>query len=262
MDKHTNPELSHDARVYFRDDLRRARGKAFLDGERFSEIIFAIERLGSHLVPGKSGLDNFKDAIGDYALRSPVGPEPEIGDLEWHIHFDRLYDLVREGRNDALHQGAYARSLTDHAVRLSLLIEDGLMVDASAVGDFMVRDVSFALPWQPVSSIRQTMLVESFSYLPLRVEWEIPARWRVISDYHLAAFLRESTSNADRRRRLAMSVETAIKVGGLLASDAVTCRATETAKSVLERGDHRFLLVVHEQDSSRLAGVITPYDLV
>lgn len=254
--------LSFDARLYFRNDLRDARAKALLDSEGFSDIVFAIERFGAHLRPGRTGLHEYKEAIAEYVLPPHVVADNGEADLTWHVPFDRLYDLVRRGRNDALHQGAYARSLTDHAVRLSILIEDGLMYRESRVGDFMVRDASVALGWQPISSIRQTMLMKSFSYLPLRAEWDDPPTWRVISDYQLATFLRESGTNRERQNRLAMSVEEAITEANLVASNAVTCTVSEDIANVLARGEHRFLLVVDEQDPGRLVGVMTPYDLV
>ena len=40
--------------------------------------------------------------------------------------FSRLYDLVQDARNDALHQGAFARHLTIHAIGLALILEDAL----------------------------------------------------------------------------------------------------------------------------------------
>jgi hypothetical protein len=68
-----------------------------------------------------------------------------------------------------LHQGAFARRLTGHAIELSLVLEDALRrsLDSPVVGDYMVRGPICAEPWQPISFIRQRMLANSFSFLTL-----------------------------------------------------------------------------------------------
>ena len=73
---------------------------------------------------------------------------------------------LKDGRNDALHQGACARHLANHAVQLALVLEDALMPSEPKVSDFMVRDAICAAHWQPISFVRQQMLANSFSYLP------------------------------------------------------------------------------------------------
>jgi hypothetical protein len=42
-----------------------------------------------------------------------------------------LYEELRQARSDAMHQGAHARILTDHAVELTIILEDALMPEAS-----------------------------------------------------------------------------------------------------------------------------------
>ena len=54
-----------------------------------------------------------------------------------HLPFYRLYELVMQARNDALHQGAYARHLTSHAIDLSIVIEDALMNNLKTVAEFL-----------------------------------------------------------------------------------------------------------------------------
>ena len=42
-----------------------------------------------------------------------------------------LYDLVRNARNDAMHEGAFARNLAVHLVQLSVMLEDALVNKAA-----------------------------------------------------------------------------------------------------------------------------------
>ena len=86
-----------------------------------------------------------------------------------------------------MHQGAYARILTDHAVDITIILEDALMSELSKVSQFMVRDVVEAKPWQPVSFVRQQMLKHSFSYIPVRHK----DTWKLISEHSVAQYLRE-----------------------------------------------------------------------
>lgn len=58
-----------------------------------------------------------------------------------------LYDLVEQGRNEALHQGAFARHLAEHAIELALALEDAL-----ANGDRrVVFDADAGLSTRPVN---------------------------------------------------------------------------------------------------------------
>lgn len=195
------------ARAYFRDELREARSAAFRDAEGFQAIVFAIERLGSALKGRAGALRDYEDVLANVARRSTLAEQLPQARPEWHAPFWSLYRLVRQGRNDALHQGAYARRLADHAVQLSLILEDALMEGENLVRDFMVRDVACAVPWQPMSAARQLMLANSFSFLPILAVWDLPARWLLMSDYGIAKFLRGSPSPAERNRRLATTGE-------------------------------------------------------
>src|SRR5439155_14524227 len=101
-----------------------------------------------------------------------------------HLHtpFSVLYELVRRGRNAAMHEGASARHLTLHAIELALVLEDALMMGMDQIGDYMVRNPVYAALWQPLSFVRQEMLVNSFSYLPVAIEERSGKDWRLVSD--------------------------------------------------------------------------------
>src|ERR1700757_614277 len=90
-------------------------------------------------------------------------------------------------RNDALHQGAFARYLTKHAIELAILLEDAL----SNGLDPLARET-----WQPIAFLRQLMLANSYSYLPV---FRNDNQWWIVSDAAIAAYLgrTEKTNGQD-----------------------------------------------------------------
>jgi hypothetical protein len=108
--------------------------------------------------------------------------------------------------------------LTDHAVELSIILEDALMTQASKVSQFMVRSVVDAKPWHPVSYVRQQMLTHAFSYLPV---W-LGDGWKLIPEYAVARLLRNAASNIARRQRLAALVSDSIADSSLELLEART----------------------------------------
>src|SRR5262249_10076879 len=144
--------LDPDTRRYLRDELRDARAAALADAEGFSAVLVAIERVGAVSTGQVQALSTYKQSLRDLASVSPLAVQLPVDHPTFHTDFDVLYDLVRTGRNDGVHQGAYARALADHAVQLALILEDALMANAGKVKDFMVRDVAVARPSQPLSA--------------------------------------------------------------------------------------------------------------
>lgn len=254
--------MNSEAKAYFRDELREARYAAFRDAEGFHAIVFAIERLGSALLGTAGALRGYEGVLAQLASRSSLADQLPQAQPEWHAPFSSLYDLVRLGRNDALHQGAYARRLASQAVQLSLILEDALMEGETLIRDFMVRNVVCAVSSQPISAVRQQMLANSFSFLPICAIWESPARWLLISDFAIAKFLRTSSSKAERNRRLATSVQAAITSQQLEVNDAENCATDDTLDDVLKVKARQLLLVLDRADKNHLIGVVTAFDLL
>jgi hypothetical protein len=239
--------------LYFRNQLREARAAALQDAEGFQEILFVLERLGVHLTKRIEALNKYKNDIERLALASPLAKEIPTQYRSWHRPFSELYELVRESRNDALHQGAFARHLTNDAVQLALVLEDALMNNWNLASDFMVREPVCAGLWQPLSFIRQQMLANSFTYLPV---WNSP-HWLLISDYHIAQYLRRGK----RKELLAITLKDAI-TEGLDLERASTCFAWANVNEVLEKSNGKPVLVVEKEQSDRLLGILTPFDLL
>jgi hypothetical protein len=151
---------------HFSYELREARAVALKDAEAFEQLLFVFERLGVYLTGSIKNLGGYADALGRVASNSPMAQLIPKDLPDWHAPFSTLYEIVKTARNEALHEGSYARHLTKNAVELSMILEDALMVEAFCARNFMVRDPVCAYMWQPISAIRRAMLVNSFSFLP------------------------------------------------------------------------------------------------
>ncbi len=259
--------LNKESARAFRLELQEAREGAIKDAEAFDGIIHAIERLGTLLKGEVAGLAAFAPKMNLLAGFSPLASGMV---REWHTPFALLYDMVRNARNDALHVGSYARHLTSHAIELALILEDGLrsveIIFKEAekmeinVSDFMVRNPVCAHLWQPISSIRQTMLTNSFSYLPVAID---KSEWRLVSDLRIVAYL-HGCSNAQRKIRLARPLGEAMKEAEspVKLDEVERVSTTATIEEALRKSGGKFLLVFSKSSESELAGILTPFDLL
>lgn len=179
-------KLTPERALYFRDKFRNARAAANRDAEGCIAICQCIERFAYFLTRRNDGLAGAWGAIREAVSQSPLVNEIPSRWRDLHPDLRQLYESDREGRNQAVHEGAYARTFTRHAIELSLIIEDALQEFGNVVRDFMVRDPVVAHPWEPVSFVRQKMLVDPFSFLPIWMENE---GWCFVSDRALARYL-------------------------------------------------------------------------
>lgn len=240
--------------IYFRDQFREARAIALQDAEAFDEIVFVIERLGSFLKRTVGDLGQYKKHIEQLAANSPLAWVVAQECPESHIPFSQLYEIVRIARNDALHQGAFARHLTTHAIELSIVLEDALMNSFDKVGEFMVRNPICAKTWHPLSFVRQIMLENSFSYLPVFIE----GKWKLVSDTQLASYL--ACEQNERKRRLIQSLESAVKEQLMLQKPHM-CFCNESVQTALEKSEGRPVLILAESTGD-LVGIITAFDML
>jgi CBS domain-containing protein len=169
--------------------------------------------------------------------------------------FSQLFDLVKDARNDALHQGAFARHLTGHAIELALILEDALKRsdEVPVICDFMVRHPACASLWHPVAFVRQQLLANSFSFLPVLSD----GRWHFVSDRVIAVYLGASTGK-ERRRKLCDPLSE-IKPELRLATCVTEMTSVEEA---LERLEDVPLLVCSDENPLQLLGIVTAFDLL
>jgi hypothetical protein len=152
------PNMTREPAIAFANQLRSARLAALGDAEAFDGIIHVVERIGSYLSKERLGdlgrdgsLYKYSKELMDLASNSGMAMETPEQFSVLLTPFGRLYDLVTVARNDALHQGAFARHLTGHVIELAITLEDALSNHLDpVVTDFMVRNPVCAEPWQPV----------------------------------------------------------------------------------------------------------------
>lgn len=157
------PTLTPAQSLYFRDQFRRARAVALGDAEAWHGVVVAVEQLAVVIAPGSKNLHRAAPHVGEIASPSPLASDIPATFRDLHTPFGDLYHLVRTARNNALHEGAFARRLTRHAIELCLILEHALTPMSNRVSDYMVRDPVVAELWHPVSFVRQTMLMNAFS---------------------------------------------------------------------------------------------------
>lgn len=249
--------MDRDVALHFRDQLRDARAAVLRDAEAFQAIVVVIERLGMFLCGELGNLGQYATKIRTQAALSPMAEEIPALLPDFHRRFDKKYSLVRQGRNAAIHEGALARHLTVNAVEISLVLEEAIMSEHHQVCDFMVRNPVCASLWQPLSFVRQTMLVNSFSYLPVQRNGE--AGWGLISDFGLARCLRNKGRVS--KEVLIQRLEEAVDSGQIELLSATTCHPEDTVEKVLQMSDGLPTLVL-SKDRNDLVGIVTPFDLL
>jgi CBS domain-containing protein len=248
-------EMAH----YFRSDLRAAREQAIKDAEAFDQILYAVERLGQHLLGQVKSLGGYSSQLRDVASQSCLSAEiPAMWPL-YHVPFGRLFALVKDARNDAMHVGAAARHLTFRAVELALILEDALAMHekVTLVGDVMVRNPICAELWAPVSFARHTMLSNSFSYLPVMRN----DTWVLLADTAVAKFV-NGVSNTERKERLALPLSRAIEDGSIEVDAAVCVFSELPIEKMLDGLNGRPFLVVRENEPRALIGIVSAFDLL
>jgi predicted transcriptional regulator len=250
--------MEPDQTLFFRDQLRSARAVALADAEGFHGVLRGIEMIGQKLEPKFTlGMGGYKAALSRLASASPLATYLPSNWPGCHTEFGVLFDEMQQARNDAVHQGAYARILTDHAVELSIILEDALMTDASMVSQFMVRNVVEAKPWHPVSYVRQQMLTHAYSYLPILYD----EAWKIIPEYSIARHLRTVWGTV-RRECLASSVSEAVKASNLELLPAHTVDQEVPVEAMLHFIGERPLLVIDNKHGGALVGLLTASDLL
>ena len=251
-------KMNREAALAFSNQFRSARQGALADSEAYEPIIHVVERLGSLLDRRISSLGSYAQSIATLAARSPLSMEIPSKWPDFHAPFERTYRHFKDARNDALHQGAFARRLTEHAVQLSIVLEDALRrsMEDPTIGDFMVRNPICAAEWQPLSFVRQLMLANAFSFLPMRRG----EKWYLISDVQVASYL--GSEPADRKKRLAVTVDAAAPELQLYETSPIPLNTPlKDALSHFRSSSHP-LLILATVDHMDLVGIVTAFDLL
>ncbi len=248
------PDLTAEQAAHYLNQLREARATALGDAEGFGALFQAIESLGRYLAGGKGkGLGDYCDDLRKLAAFNLSE--------NWAVkHFDPVFTLAKEARNSAVHEGAYARIITQHAVDLALLLEESLMQLTPLAKHFMIGHPMTVAAWQTLREARQLMLRNSFSYLPIQYE----GKWQLLADYKLVEFMQAHcvTHGGTRRQRderdavLNQRIEVATKSNDQFL-ELTSCESIGPDEPIPAGVCQAPILVV---ENGTLLGLISPFD--
>ena len=250
-------ELTPAQRIEILQQLRDARALLLRDSESFHRALITLEQVGQILAARVGpGLGAYRREIVEHA--NQVWKEPDVD-------FDRLFEVVKQARNTAVHDGAWARHLSSRLIDLFLALEEWNTSSMTHVSDLMVRQPVVAHHWNLVAHIRQMMLANSFSTIPYSDNPDDPKRWHFLTDYTVMSILRQPPDmdwkewQKEKSRRLGMRVDRAVKAKLIKPKRARCCRTDDRIDAAIKHFNGLPLLVLQEK---RLVGILTPFDLL
>jgi len=231
--------------------LRDARALILRDAESFHHAALSLEYVGQILCGGvRSGLGRYENELVGLAASTGVC-DPDAT--------RRLFHVVREARNMAVHDGAWARHVNTRLVDFILMLEGAIISKMRIAEDIMVRGPIVAESWHMVAHIRRAMLANSFSCLP--IVWH--GKWELVCDNSLVPFLHGAANGDDHKRRLGMHIGAAVEAGDVELISAVCLPPTATIEMLVGQMRNFPLLITQEIDGQqRLLGLITSFDLL
>lgn len=242
----------------FRDQLRAARELCARDAEAFDEVLFVLERLGSRLFGSTKDLGSYGPCLSQVAQKSVLVADSAETGSEARPYFPSLFEAIRLARNDALHQGAVARHLTTRVIEVAIILEDALATQLSQVQYLMVKNPIAAERWWTLSAVRQVMLTNAFSHLPL---WWM-GRWHFVSDHALACHLLTVTDRKAESAKLLEEVLAPASSVRLRLTEAPTCVSETTAHEVVGIMTGGVPVLVLSPCRTRLLGLVAPSDVL
>ena len=259
--------MTPESALTFRNAFREARLKVLANAENYQELLFVLERLGTHFAGGDVGLADARPCIMELVEHGALQGKPAASDTG-ELCASELYDIVRNARNDAMHEGAFARNLAVHLVQLSVMLEDALVnrADGRKAKHYMMREPITAEPWEPIAFVRQKMLMHSFSHLPVRID----GSWKIVSDHGIAVYLWQPDGGACVKKKLQQRLDCAVKEETLKVRCAIVvnpeanvCAVVQAHEEDIRRGDPILVEAeINDEDRKTLLGILTPFDLL
>lgn len=264
-------DVSQEQAIYFRNEFRKARLATERDPQNCLAIAQVLESFGTQVCSNKHehSIGRCAGAVKKFVRK--FNPISETLCPDYHIRFGRLYEIVRDSRNDLAHRGSRAKYFAPRFMELTIAIEDALMNHdkIEKVQDYMVRDVATAQLSQPLSAIRQAMLINSFSYMPyFDKDDKGKCNWFVVSDADIADYLRSGSSERDKRDRLNHTLKCATTDENGMARCKPTVYEPEKLVSEIfedcewRKKRHLPILVCRADDKQHLLGILTASDLM
>lgn len=231
--------------------LRDARALILRDTEAFHQAATSLERVGQVLCGQvRNGLGSYKGVLLELAEHAADCDPQEV---------NRLFRVVKDARNMATHEGAWARHLSSRLVDLLLILEKSIQMNMNIVKDIMVRNPQIAEPWHIVSHVRNAMLANSFSCLPILVS----NKWHTVSDLAIMSFLRNPSFHGDLKTRLSYRIDEAIDEGLIKIIKANECNQNSYLQDIYEKMTTEPILVTDtHNDFPIIVGILTAFDLL
>lgn len=232
--------------------IREARALLLRDAEGFDRAAAVLEHIGqAYARKLQPGLGRYQPALMHLV---EAGAPSHLDEAR------RLFEVVREARNTAIHDGAWVRHLGERLAELFIILEAAISSHMTLVKDMMVAGPTTAQPWQQLADVRRTLLLNSFSYLPVQLPDAGPA-WHLLADHHLVSYIANKVGD-ERRTHLSKPVAEAVQ-GGLQLIPAKTVSGEDTIDSIRTQPPQTPLLVVRPTDQGpQLVGIITAFDLL
>ena len=246
MDDDERDRMRHTAEA-----LRQARGRVLQGSSNFLDIVQVIERFGKEHWE-KKYLKCINKKLAKLIDAWNTGGSPE--------EVRRLLDAMREGRNEAVHEGTLGRRLARNCVRVSIMVEEALRKEAEmkAVSDHMVETIVHARMWQTLRTIRRTMMENEFTHLPFENE----GQWYTVCAEALCVYRDQHRDEGKEvwSRTLRDAIEKTDK--RLAVRNAVLVDLSQDIHEATMRLKGQGMLLVRGNCDKGVVGVLTAFDLL
>lgn len=241
--------------------LRSARASVLANAEGFESLVREFERIGRYFVPSMTGFAEATEPLAVLMMVPETGFDSGALAVQREQCRRRLF-LVRQSRNDAVHQGSHARDTAALAVRVALDLEEALMTSWNDIrlSDIMTRGVQSVHSDETLNTARQMMLEFGITHVPVHIDGD----WFLLSDHWVASELL-AKSNRQRKQLLQQQlgqvfadqpkclVKAELYAGSCTLSDFVAMSSGAVSKG---------LVLVGEPGTDHLSGVVAPSDLL
>ena len=231
--------------------LRQARGRVLQGSSQFLDIVQVIERFGrEHWKKQHLNCIN-KNLAGLIDKWNSGGSCEEVC---------RLLDAMREGRNEAVHEGTLGRRLARDCVRVSIMVEEALRREAKmkSVSDSMVETIVYARLWQTLRTIRRTMMENEFSRLP----FEDDGQWYTVCAEALCVYRDQHRDEGQKVWSRTLRCAKERTNNPLAVRGAELVDLSQDIHEATEKLKGEGLLLVRRKCDEEIVGVLTAFDLL
>ncbi|GGI89980.1 CBS domain-containing protein [Deinococcus wulumuqiensis] len=236
--------VSADEAAYFLKLFRGARYAALEDAENFREICFVLEEFGCHLNGNNAkSLRRYGSLLRSFANQKK------------RQEFSVMFDMVVDARNEASHRGVFARNLAEKSVRLSIILEESLLSMTVQVKHIMSESVIFAEDFYTLAKVRELMLENSFSYIPVMLS----DKYYFISDSLVARKWQDFVG--DDKAKYNTKISQSFSVEELLNAEEILSHAPKS-EAYLKVGHLPLLVFDGRHENRKVVGILSPFDLL